>query len=338
MAARRTKPMQEALRALIAAALAFGIFTSVRRQAREPADSVPETFAPPIVVARDSGHVTTAGGEVEEVVTEVKRTVEEARRGFLGFDTFSYPGDEAMRKWKESSPYQWVGYYLPAPCHKDDSWSGTRERLEAMGWGIAVIYVGQQVWAGIPKNPGIAYITRTIRQGGRTRRVREARTVTLPDCAAGRINAAQGTAEANDAIARTVAEGFPVGTVIYLDLERMEIVPPHMRDYYREWVARVLEDGRFVPGVYVHTHNAKVVYRDVRGQYAAAGIDADPPFWVAGGSGFDRDRDPADVGHTFAQAWQGVLDVVEKRNGFRMPIDVNVASVPSPSGVVALAD
>jgi hypothetical protein len=29
--------------------------------------------------------------------------------------------------------------------------------------------------------------------------------------------------------------------------------------------------------------------------------------------------------------WQGVLDVVQEWKGFKLPIDVNVAHVPSPS-------
>lgn len=282
----------------------------------------------PFGLSRDNAAASAALAAVP--ATSVLETAARAVAGngrHLGFDTHSYPGDRAMKAWRASDAnYEWVGYYLPAPCHKDDSWSGTRERLAEMDWGVAVIYVGQQTWTDPAHRSRMtkAELARAERNGA--------------TCLPSFVNGERGRTEGRDAVARTAAEGFPVGTVIYLDLERMEIVPPHMRDYYREWVAQVLADGRFVPGVYVHTHNAKVVYRDVRGQYAAAGIDADPPFWVAGGSGFDRDRDPADVGHTFAQAWQGVLDVVEKRNGFRMPIDVNVASVPSPSGVVALAD
>src|SRR6185436_13985692 len=69
-----------------------------------------------------------------------------AAGAFAGFDTGLYPGDDALRAWRQSSPYLWVGYYLPAPCHRDASWSGKRERLIAMGWGTAVIYLGQQDW------------------------------------------------------------------------------------------------------------------------------------------------------------------------------------------------
>ena len=46
----------------------------------------------------------------------------------MGFDTNVYPGDSAMDAWKQSGEYEWVGYYLSAPCHSDDSWSGTRSQ------------------------------------------------------------------------------------------------------------------------------------------------------------------------------------------------------------------
>jgi hypothetical protein len=64
---------------------------------------------------------------------------------------------------------------------------------------------------------------------------------------------------------------------------------------------------------------------------AGAGIANDPPFWIASERGFSIDKLPTDVGHAFAQVWQGVLDVVETHNGVRLPIDVNVAQLPSPS-------
>src|SRR5918999_1368235 len=76
----------------------------------------------------------------------------DARKGrHLGFDTYSYPGDEVKHAWREADvPYEWVGYYLPsAPCHKGTSWGGKRQTLASMGWGVAVIYVGQQAWGDV---------------------------------------------------------------------------------------------------------------------------------------------------------------------------------------------
>jgi hypothetical protein len=237
--------------------------------------------------------------------------------GYLGFDTNVYPGDRALRTWRESGPYAWVGYYLPAPCHKDDSWSGKRETVAELGYGMAVIYVGQQAW-GRTTSPSAALTRRAERNGKR--------------CDAALMSAERGREEAEDAIARTAAEGFAPGTIIYLDVERMERVPNAMRDYYRAWVARVLDDGRFRAGVYVHKHNARLVYDDVRAEFADAGVDEEPSFWVASGRGFSHaDAEPTDVGHHFTAVWQGLLDVVESHGGVRLPIDVNVAAVPSPS-------
>ena len=150
-------------------------------------------------------------------------------------------------------------------------------------------------------------------------------------CSRAFVNAARGTLEADDAIAKAAAEGFAPGTVIFLNIERMNRVPQAMRDYYRAWTARVLADGRYRPGFYAHKYNAQIVYDDVKAEYVRAGVEREPPFWIAGGRGFSPDRQPHEVGHSFAKVWQGVLDVVQEWKGFKLPIDVNVAHVPSPS-------
>jgi glycoside hydrolase-like protein len=259
----------------------------------------------------------------------------------LGFDTSEYPGDDAMRTWKASAPYEWVGYYLPAPCHKDDSWSGKRQTLASMGWGLAVVYVGQQSWGKDPAQPVRTTVRQKVRDHrGRVRTVRKvvSRPLTAAagtDCSAAFLTTARGRRDADDAILRTVGEGFPSGTVVFLDIERMERVPQAMRDYYLGWTRRVLEDGRFVPGYYVHTHNAQSVYADVSGLFQSLHVAAEPRFWVAGNgeTTFSPHREPTDVGHEFASMWQGILDRFETRSGVRLPIDVSVASVQSPSGV-----
>ncbi len=267
----------------------------------------------------------------------------------LGFDTFAYPGDDAMRAWLEADkPYRWVGYYLSAPCHNDDSWEGKRETLTNMGWGMAVIYVGQQTWGRTPgqKVAVTRYVTKRVRQV-KTRNGRRVvryvnkrvpvRVLVRPrasrgaSCSTQFVSAARGTADASDAIAKTAAEGFARGTVIFLDIERMDAVPRAMREYYNAWTKRVLEDGRFRPAYYAHSFNADLIYRDVKQVLAGAGISADPPFWIASVRGFSIDKAPTEVGHAFAQVWQGVLDIVETHNGVKLPIDVNVAQLPSPS-------
>lgn len=272
----------------------------------------------------------------------VERVASNVTRSHLGFDTNVYPGDNAMRAWKQSGEYEWVGYYLQAPCHKDRSWSGTRARLVDDGWGLAVVYVGQQTWGQPGATP--ASIRRTTatskklhngRRGPRTRAmVRKSPkpvATTGAGCSAAFVNAAQGAIDAQDAVARANSEGFPTGTVVFLDVEHMDVIPQGMRDYYRGWARGVLADGRYRPGVYTHTKNAAAIYEDVGDVYDQAGVDGDPPFWVAGSSGFSSGSAPTDVGHSFASAWQGVLDVVRTHNGVRLPIDISVASVASPS-------
>jgi len=307
---------------------------------------VAAVLAAPYVVVRPLADNTNRLAAVTSPLGDVPAKLASLVTGkHLGFDTSEYPGDDAMLAWKNEAPYEWVGYYLEAPCHRDDGWSGKRTTLTNMGWGLAVVYVGQQSWGKDPAQPVRATIKKKVRdKRGRLRTMRQ--TVTRPltapkgaSCNAAFLSADRGRADADDAVRRTADEGFSRGAVIFLDIERMERVPQAMRDYYSAWTKRVLQDGRYRPGYYVHTHNAERVYDDVQLVHASAGITAEPPFWVAGNGQqrFSNARVPSDVGHAFASVWQGILDRVETRNGVKIPIDVNVASVPSPS-THALAD
>jgi len=315
-------------------------------------------LAASVVVLGVSGHDRSSGlSQLSSPIAEIETAAENVSASVagrhLGFDTSKYPGDEAMQAWRQDGSFEWVGYYLPsAPCHRDTSWSGKREQLSEMGWGLAVVYVGQQTWG---KTPGKAeLVTKYARKRVRQVRKRNGKSVVsyvtkrVPvkvlvqpraepnsSCSAHFVSAARGRSEADDAIARTEAEGFPRGTVIFLDVEHMNAVPRAMRDYYKEWTARVLADGRYKPGFYAHTANAALIYRDVKGVYDSLDVSCKPPFWVAGNTAeFAPGKAPTDVGHAFAAVWQGVLDRVEERNGHRMPIDVSVAATASPSAAL----
>jgi hypothetical protein len=273
----------------------------------------------------------------------VSRVASNLLGSHLGFDTNIYPGDKAMDAWREAGDYEWVGYYLKAPCHSDGSWSGTRDRLVDKGWGLAVVYVGQQTWGRkltntvAVKKPSAAAKSKKSKSKhkahGRTMTRRSAAPVAKAGarCSAAFVNSMQGQIDARDAIAKTSAEGFAKGSVVFLDVEYMESVPKPMRDYYRAWTRTVLADGRYQPGIYAHTRNAQTIYNDVSDVYDDLGIETEPPFWIAGSNGFSPGRAPTDVGHKFASAWQGVLDVVRTHNGVKLPIDISVASVASPS-------
>ena len=276
------------------------------------------------------------------------------KSGYLGFDTGTYPGDKAMLAWRTGgAPYEWTGYYLPSPCHPDEGWSGKREALTAMGYGLAVIYVGQQTWGRLPGAPHLVPVqvdTRVKQRVGRgsarhtvwktlSHTVMRRAPAPAPDatCNADFVSAVRGARDGTDAVTRTANDGFAPGTTVFLDLERMDVLHPVMRDYYKAWVRAVLADGRFRPGIYVHTYNANTVYADVKSVYRLAGVTSEPPFWVAKSAGFDITKLPSEVGHAFAAVWQGVLDVEQTWNGHKIPIDVNVSATKSPSANVTRA-
>jgi hypothetical protein len=228
-----------------------------------------------------------------------------------GFDTWRFPGEAALRAWRIASPYRWVGYYLPAPCHRDASWAGTRPLLERVGFGTAILYVGQQAFEGAEPSEATA-----------ENRVLCSRTL---------LTTERGRADARDAIVRTAAEGFAPGSVIFLDVERMESIPPAMLAYYEAWISEVLAEGRYLPGTYAHRHNASTLFGLAQAVYLRAGRRRSPPFWVASASGFTLRRAPRDVGLPFADVWQGALDVDRTWGGVTLRVDENVASSPSPS-------
>jgi hypothetical protein len=237
---------------------------------------------------------------------------------FVGFDTHTFPGTKTMLAWKKTpgSNYSWVGYYLPSPCHADRSWIGKRDTLQDMGWGLAIVYVGQQTWGKTPR----------VLSAAQRAAIRKS-----TNCSQDLLTADDGTTDADDATKIATTEGFAKGAVIFLDIERMEKIPAQMKDYYRAWTARMLANGQYTPGVYTHQHNAEEVFADVQVVFKAAGDTTTPRFWIAGGKDFDTGRAPQDVGFAFAGMWQGVIDVARSVANLKLPVDVSVGSWQSPS-------
>lgn len=258
--------------------------------------------------------------QVAAAVTGQKAEIaDEYEKGhYVGFDTHTYPGTTTMKAWKSTpgAPYSWVGYYLPSPCHADKSWLGKRDTLTQIGWGMAIVYVGQQTWGKTPRA-----LTPAQRLSIRAK----------TKCSTDLISIDEATANADEATSIAKAEGFAPGSVVFLDLERMEKIPAAMKAYYRAWAARMLKIGIYQPGFYAHEHNAQEIYDDVLAEFKAAGSAAEPRFWIAGGKGFDEGRAPQDVGYAFAGMWQGVIDVARSVANIKLPVDVNVGAWASPS-------
>jgi hypothetical protein len=236
-------------------------------------------------------------------------------RGVPGFDTRDYPGDAVMRRWFDASPYRWVGYYLPGPCYRGTTWQGRREVLRQMGWGFAVLYVGEQDWGAIRPAAGDTVSV----------------AVESARCTTANLTAENAAAHGAAAVAAAAGDGFPVGTVIFLDVERVERVSAALASYVRGWFAAVLAEGTYLPGLYAHDVNAAELYTILAEEFVRRQRADRPRLWVARSAGFDLARSPAESGYAVAAAWQGRFDVQEAWDGVTLRIDVNVADSADPS-------
>ncbi len=189
--------------------------------------------------------------------------------GFPGFDTDIFPGTPAMAWLRANTNLLWCGYYLaPAPSHADTSWMGRRPSLLAAGWGLAPIYVGQQIQGAGSHN----------------------------------LTAAQGRTDGAEAIALIRAEGFAPGSAVYLDLEDGPPLVAPRTDYVGAWTDTVRAGG-FHPGVYCSHGFAEDVRRSWPGARIWAfrvGTTQEHPF---PGTVFP-DPDPAGCGAPSATIWQ----------------------------------
>lgn len=231
---------------------------------------------------------------------------------FPGFDKRDFPTLQQMQVWWNSSPYVWVGYYLPSPCFSGVAWTGNRAALMQQGWGLAVLYVGLQA-------PRSAARTDTTVATDSTRAAAQASR-----CSQNTLSAQQGASDGDDAVNVAQADGFPEGTTIFLDVERADPYPAALDTYVRAWAGRVLA-RRYVPGVYAHRINAAAVQASLSAVYAASGDTRQPPLWVASGQGFDLAKLPSESGFPGALIWQNPSDASETWGGVTFRIDSNVS-------------
>jgi hypothetical protein len=234
------------------------------------------------------------------------------RPHFPGFDTGSYPGDDVMRAWF-GKPFVFTGFYLEAPCHnaaKFKPWSGHRQTLKEIGWGLVVLYVGRQA-AG---------------------------------CGATKLTREQGLADAADAVGKAKGEGVPQGATVFLDVELMDTVSAKMLKYMRGWIAGLLRDKTYKPGIYAHFRNADALMAAARQEYADQGeAGGAPAFFVVrapGGGKFDVLKSgPQDLNNLspkpipFASVWQGKIEIKKETHGGVTfgPVDEDVADSANPS-------
>jgi len=188
--------------------------------------------------------------------------------GFAGFDRGAYPGDATMAWLRANSNLVWCGYYLgPTPSHPGTTWMGKRAQLSGAGWGIAPVFVGQQVIPPGSLNP----------------------------------SAATGVTDGNTTVQLMLNEGFPPGAYVYLDLENGPPLTPAQQDYVGSWCDTV-QQGGFGPGVYCsHLLAAGVHTLRPACRIWAFKVDTNQPHPVP--SPYPS-LAPAGCGYSEAHAWQ----------------------------------
>lgn len=138
----------------------------------------------------------------------------EAQQFFLGFDRNDYPGDEAMKLFRKD--FAFTSYWLgKPPGEKTNSWAGKRELLRSQGWGFLPLFSG-------PSSGELRDEPYTLKRVAK---------------------------DAQLAIAVARREGFPAGTVIFLDIEEGGRLPSTYATYLKHWVTDLAAAG-FRAGVY----------------------------------------------------------------------------------------
>ena len=233
--------------------------------------------------------------------------------GFAGMDRDRFPGLTTMQNLLNTTNLIWTGYYLtPAPSQGHNlGWMGNRAALVNMGWGLAPVYVGQQ-------DPAIGGNNST------------------------NLTAAQGAADAQDAVNLAAGEGFPAGSVIYLDIEIGGPLSQANLDYIGAWIQGVFNLG-YTAGAYgnasshvtdqVHALDSRVILWGINLNKYSCNQHSSSPFPIPA---------PGDCGFADASLWQLLQNCVLKdANGNTMrddqgaPLnaDLDVAIAVDPSSI-----
>jgi len=133
---------------------------------------------------------------------------------YLGFDRNDYPGDAALPVLRKT--FAFAGYWLSSPPgEKSNSWSGKRELLRSHGFGFALLFAG-------PTSGELRDEPYTLKR----------------------------VAEDSQAAATAAnREGFPRGSIIFLDIEEGGRLPSTYFTYLKLWASELSRLG-FRAGVY----------------------------------------------------------------------------------------
>ena len=166
-----------------------------------------------VAVLGAAGAIMGANRGANPQGNSAKKSQESAN--FLGFDSNEYPGDDALAALRKT--FAFAGYWLNVPPNaSSNSWQGKRQALVAHGFGFVVLFNG--------------------------RLDRELKSETNAGSLAAR--------DADSAAQAARREGFPSGTVVFLDQEEGGRMLPEQRRYIFDW-AKAMGTAGYRAGVYV---------------------------------------------------------------------------------------
>jgi hypothetical protein len=200
-----------------------------------------------------------------------------AQNTYLGFDRNDYPGNGNLKVLRQTFSY--TGYWLNnPPGTSSNTWAGHRAAVESAGFGFLVLFNGR-LYAQL----------KTVANAERL-----------------------GRSDARMAAASARREGFPHGTLIFLDQEQGGRMLPEQKAYIYAWVDGIAAAG-FRAGIYCSGIPAAddgnvVTAQDIRQSAGSRQItywainDACPP---APGCAFPQNPpSPGGSGVRFAEVWQ----------------------------------
>jgi hypothetical protein len=196
---------------------------------------------------------------------------------YLGFDRNDYPGDANLKTLRQTFSY--AGYWLNIPPGaKANSWPGHRSTVEAAGFGFLVLFNGR-LYAELKSEAN-----------------------------AQRMGKSDGSTAASSAR----REGFPSGTIVFLDQEQGGRMLPEQKAYIYAWVDAIVAAG-FRAGIYCSgmaspDEQHVVTAQDIRQNAGSRQIT----YWAINygcppspGCSFpQRPPSPAKSGVDFAEVWQ----------------------------------
>jgi Domain of unknown function (DUF1906) len=229
-------------------------------------------------------------------------------QSYLGFDRNDYPSDNNLQALRQT--FSFSGYWLNnPPGEHSNTWIGKRPVLQSAGFGFLVLFNGR-LYADL-KN------------------VRRAANL--------------GKSDGQVAAAAARREGFPPGTIIFLDQEQGGRMLPEQKAYIYKWVDVVNAAG-FRTGIYCSGIAAQespgvsiVTADDIRQNAGGRKIvyfvtnDACPP---APGCVFPKEPpSPSDSGIAFADIWQFAQSPKRRDVAAGCPANYNADGNCYPPGI-----